>query len=93
MGKRAKEPVVAELRQTLEGFHDLLQGYRVALEAEQRAAQAEPEPDAYLVRALDRQIAHVREMESLLDERIWPDLVTLANTSTSIVHTRTREFF
>jgi hypothetical protein len=92
-GKRAKEPIVTELRQALERFHDLLEDYRETPECERQAARAEAEPHEYLVRALDRQIVHLRQVESLLDERLWPDLVTLANGSTSIVHTRTREFF
>jgi hypothetical protein len=92
-GKRRKEPAILHLREALEHFHDLVEGYREDLKNELTAARAEQEPYPHLIRALDRQIAALHHLEMMLDEQMWPEVVKLANTSPWIEHTRTRDFF
>ena len=92
-GKRRKDAAIGELREALERVQDLAEAYRSALEAELSGARAEPQPYEHLVRALERQIASVRTLEETLDERVWPELIALANGSAYIAHTRTRDFF
>jgi hypothetical protein len=92
-GKRTKEPIIADLRIALEHFHDKLDSYGEQLDAEAARARAEPEPNPYLVRALERQIAQIRRVSAMLDDHLWLELVSLANGSGSIEHTRTGEFF
>ncbi len=92
-GKRKKDPQIAELRAALEQFQDIAEAYRQSLEAELAAARAEVEPYDHLIRALERQIASLRSLEALLDDRLWPDLIALANVSAYVQHARTREYF
>jgi chromosome segregation ATPase len=92
-GKRKKDPQIAELRAALEQFQDIAETYRQGLEAELAAARAEEEPYNHLIRALERQIASLRNLEAILDDRLWPDLIALANGSAYVQHARTREYF
>jgi hypothetical protein len=92
-GKRKKDPEFYELRELLQQFVDKTEQYRRRLEGEMGAAHAEPEPYMHLIRALERQIATVRELEAVLDDRVWPVLVQVANGSAYVEHTRTRDFF
>lgn len=92
-GKRKKDQEYYELRDDLEQFLDTAERYRVKLEAELAAARAEPEPYQHLIRALERQIARARKLESLLDDQIWPVLIELANVSAYVEHARTRDYF
>lgn len=92
-GKRKKDPEIHGLREALERFQDLAEAYRASLERELATARAEPEPYEHLIRALERQIASLRALEHLLDERVWADLIALANGSAYVQHARTREYF
>jgi len=92
-GKRHKDPEYAKLREILEQFLDLAQGYRARLEQELAGAQAEPEPYLHLIRPLERQVTSIRRLEALVDEDVWPLLIELANVSAYIAHARTRDYF
>lgn len=92
-GKRHKDPEYGELRDVLERFRDIAEDYRSRLERELAVAQAEPEPYMHLVRPLERQIASIRRLETLVDEGVWPLLIEIANVSAYIEHARTRDYF
>jgi hypothetical protein len=92
-GKRKKDQEYYDLRNILEQFLETTERYRAKLEAELAAARAEPEPYMHLVRALEREIAIARKLETQLDEQVWPILIELANSSAYVEHARTRDYF
>jgi len=92
-GKRRKDPEYGELRDVLERFRDVAEGYRGRLEGELAAARSEPDPYLHLIRPLERQIASIRRLEALVDDEVWTLLIELANVSAYIEHARTRDYF
>ena len=92
-GKRHKDPEYGELRDVLERFRDIAEGYRGRLEQELATAKSEPDPYLHLIRPLERQIESIKRLEVLVDDEVWPLLIELANVSAYIEHARTRDYF
>ena len=92
-GKRKKDEAVHAIRAALEALLDANDAYRAQLEGELKAAHAEPEPYGHLIRSLERQITHTRELEQAVEDQVWPHVISLANGSAYVEHTRTRDYF
>ncbi len=92
-GKRKKDPAFYELHEILSDLLEIVEDYHQALEDELSAEEAQEEPYASLVWALNGHVKAVKQLEELLDEKAWPHVIRIGITSSSISHRRAGGFF
>src|SRR6266545_6280710 len=90
--KRKKDQAYYDIREGLDHLLGLVDSYEQQLETELAAANAEAEPYMHLVRALEQQLGHVKQLASVLDDQVWPAVISVGNGSAYVQHARTRDY-
>lgn len=91
--KRSTEPEAIAIHSRLEDLLDAVEAYRQDLEQELAASMREAMPYPPLLRALEMQIEKLREMESVVNDKLWPAVINLRHGSSYVAHARTRDYF
>ncbi len=91
-GKRKKDQDFYDLHETLSDLSYLVEDYLKFLEVDPKTGD-EMGSSVSLTQDLKLKIDTAKALQMLIDDNIWPKLMRIASTSSSISHRRSGGFF